>query len=232
LQEINILARGERSARAVATGSITFATGLRSAATLLSAVLFGVVAAPAVSTGPPAAIVSLSLAYLFVFLLGASYRAFINVWLLRYELVAPSWSGATAASAVAVAIAALATQLLGHSPDALLLGYALAINAAFLLAKEGCMVGGCCGARGSIFGVTMDLRHFEVIATAAILGATALGTTYDGGLAASAGLVAHTGLRLLAHRWINGPRAAWVPLRQPSVELVPLYLLSALTLVL
>lgn len=211
---------------------VTFATGLRAGAMLLSAALFGIVAAPAISADTPPAIVLLNLAYLSVFVLGASYRIFINVWLLRYELVAPSWSGATTAGAVAVAIVAIATGLLGGNPDALLVGYALAINAAFLLAKQGCLVGGCCGARGSIFGVTMDLRHFEIIATAVILGATALGTVYHGGIAASGGLIAHTGLRLLAHRWINGSSAAWAPLRQPSVELVPLYLLSALTLLL
>lgn len=231
MQAINILAH-EQSAGAIAPGSITFATGLRAAATLLSAALFGIVAAPAISADTPPAIALLSLAYLCIFVLGASFRIFINVWLLRYELAAPSWSGATAASAVAVAILAIATWIVGGNPDALLVGYALAINAAFLLAKQGCLVGGCCGARGSIFGVTMDLRHIEIIATAVILAATALGTMYYGGIAASGGLIAHTGLRLLAHRWINGPSAAWAPLRQPSVELVPLYLLSALTLLL
>lgn len=208
---------------------VTFATGLRVVATLLSAILFGVVAASA----SPAATVPLGLAFLLVFVLGAAYRIFINVWLLRYELVSPSWSGATAASAMATVVAALAIRLLGANPDALFIGYAMAINLAFLLIKPGCLIGGCCGARRSLplLSISVELRHLEIIATAAILAITILAALSGSAAAATLGLGAHSGLRLLAHRWLHGAGAPWFPLRQPGVELVPLYLLTALSLV-
>lgn len=204
---------------------------VRAAATLLSSTLFAIVAAPAVSAKTPVAIGLLASAYLLVFMLGASYRLFINVWLLRRERVSPTWSGATAASALGAALAALAIKLFGGNPDPVLVGYALAINAAFVLIKQGCLVGGCCGAKRTLLGFTVDLRHIEIVATALILGATALSAVYEPAIAAPLGLIAHTGMRLLHHRWLRGTRAKWWPHRRPGIELVPLYLVSALALV-
>jgi hypothetical protein len=219
-----------KSTQAIPRNWVTLATGLRVVATLLSAILFGIFAG---SPGSPAAIALLSLAFLLVFVLGAAYRIFINVWLLRHELVSPSWSGATAASALAVVVAALAIRLLGADPDPLFIGYAIAINVAFLLVKPGCLIGGCCGARRSLplLNISVELRYLEIIATAAILVITIVAALSGFTATAPLGLGAHTVLRLLAHRWLHGAAASWIPLRQPGVELVPLYLLTVLSLV-
>lgn len=178
---------------------------LRLASAVLSAAAFGLIAAPLISlTYWPAAFL-LAFGYGFFFLGGTGYRILVAVALRDPSRnTAASWSGATAASALAALVAGVALWLAGSDPALLLAAYAVAINFAYLFVKLACLGAGCCTARRPLIapsGQEPDLRHIELALTlVTLVGSAACLVSVSPAATALVGLTGHVGVRLLS-RW-------------------------------
>lgn len=115
---------------------------------------------------------------------------------------------------------------LKHDVGRLVLGYALAINFAYLAVKLSCALAGCCHAEIAFAGRRLGLRPVEIATTVLIIVAASALALVSLWLGALMGFAGHCLLRLFSRakrgRWSSG----WPPLRQPGAELAPLQMLS------
>lgn len=220
-------ARHSHPAPSPRRGLVVFSARL--AAALTSSTLFGLTAAGAF---PPWSLLTaflLAFAFGTFFVGGTGYRILIAVARGRQEPAPASWSGAATGSALLVLALALAAWPAGGAVH-VLAGFALAINAAYVLVKTSCALVGCCMVDRRLhphWPAGLDLRIIEIgvslVALAVTAGLVLAGETR---LAALAGILAHVAMRLVS-RWLRGRfSTGWPPLRQPGSELAPLYLLA------
>jgi hypothetical protein len=206
--------------------------GLRALAAIGSSAIFGlVVTSDAAGIDLPAAILA-GLVFGVFFVGGTGYRIIRAVWMRALVAAPASWSGATAASAIACTLGALGLMAIGHDPARLLLGYALAINFAYLAVKVSCALAGCCHAEIRLGEWIWALRPVEIGATLFILAATGALWFADPGVGALAGLSGHMLLRLFSRRMRGRWSSGWPPLSQPGAELAPLQVLTLIALLL
>jgi len=180
------------------------ATLLRLASAVGSAAIFGMLAAPVTQMAYWPSAFALAFLYGFFFVGGTGFRILIAVAFQDASRKASaSWSGATTASALAALVAALMLSGQHGHASLLLAAYAVAISAAYIPVKFACLEAGCCQAHRSdpIVIREHDLRHVEIVASAAVL-AAALVAIWAGalGMAAFLGVGGHLAIRLLS-RW-------------------------------
>lgn len=201
---------------------------LRLASAVASSAAFGLAAAAAF---PPWSLWSaVGLGFLFgtAFVGGTGYRILIAVASLKSDTAPASWSGAAAASALLALALWFIARWLGGPAIYVLVGYAIAINLAYLPVKGSCLAAGCCRSVRRIdgLGISLDLRQIEFGATLLVIAATlALATSFPV-LAAVAGILGHLAVRLVSRRWRDRWSWGWPPLRQPGAELAPLAVLA------
>tara|TARA_R110002020_G_scaffold156117_5_gene337655 strand:- start:619 stop:1308 length:690 start_codon:yes stop_codon:yes gene_type:complete len=180
------------------------ATSLRLLSAIVSAAIFGMLAAPL--THAPYWLSAFALAFIFGFFFvgGTGYRILIAVAFQDASRKASaSWSGATAASALAALCAAI--LLIGRDEASILVlaAYAVAINTAYIPVKFACLEAGCCHAhrRDPVLIRNHDLRHVEIALTTAVAAASLASIWMDAfGVAAVLGTGGHLVVRVLS-RW-------------------------------
>lgn len=179
--------------------------------------------------------------YLAAFLAGSAFRMLRAAARLEADRPAPaSWSGATAATAIAATLAALGLSAFAGEVGAgqglrLLAAYALAINAAYVPAKIACLDAGCCRQARPLAGALarQDLRHVEIAASLAALTLVALALAAGrADIAAPFGIAAHLGLRRVSHGLRQRQPRAFLSLRGLGLEQVALALASGSALAL
>jgi hypothetical protein len=206
----------------------TWIFAFRLIAAVGSSAIFGLVATDYRSGGSLTAAIAAGFLFGTAFVGGTGYRIILAVW-SRTPVAAPaSWSGAAALSSIACIVA------LGFWPKSFapashpILAFALAINFAYLAVKASCMLAGCCHAEVRFLGGVIGLRQVEVLATFAILIASATLAVIDMSLGALVGLLGHTALRLYSRAKRGRAATGWPPLRQPGAELAPLQILTTI----
>lgn len=202
----------------------------RVVAAVSGSVVYGLVAAQAIE--PWSLYVAVGLGFLFgaFFVAGTGYRILLAVWQRQMRYAPPSWSGATAASALASAVGFIVLVSNGFAGTHLLLAFALAINVAYLWVKLGCVLAGCCGAPVTLLRREFDLRHLEISSAVVVLLMAVIAGMLRPGIGAGLGIAGHIIVRLFSRARRDRFSWGWPPLRQPGAELVPLYLVLALAL--
>ena len=203
---------------------------LRASSVVVGGTTFGLLAAELLPYPPPVAAVLAACAFGMIFLCGTGYRILIAVARRDPEAeTAVSWSGATAAVAIAVLVALPLVGAREGAAALLLAAFGIAIDAAYLPVKTACRLAGCCHARRSILPLLdhLDLRVVEIVVTSAILvvagAAMFLGDRPLAALVATGGhFVERSGSRWARRRLPT----RWWPLPDPGFELVPLALVA------
>lgn len=210
-----------------ATGTLA----LRLAGAVFASAAFGLIVVQARSWEAVPSAVGFGFLFGASFIAGTGYRIILAAVSGRRPHAAASWSGATTGSALLALGLLLIKMLSGHDGGPVLLGFGVAINIAYLLAKFGCVSAGCCHADAQHrFGG--DLRIFEIIGTLLILSVAVLLIPASVLLSAQVAIGGHLLVRM-ASRWMRGRWSwGWPPLRQPGAEIAPLLVLFALASVL
>jgi len=180
------------------------ATLLRLVSAIGSAAVFGMLAAPMTRGAYWPSAFGLAFVFGFFFVGGTGYRILIAVLFQDASRKASaSWSGATAASALAALTAAI--LFIGRDGDSVLVfaAYAVAINTAYIPVKFACLEAGCCHAhyRDPFLIRDHDLRRVEITLSILVLVACLTSIWLDAfGVAAAVGIGGHLGVRILS-RW-------------------------------
>ncbi|MDF1606609.1 hypothetical protein PZ897_00315 [Hoeflea sp. YIM 152468] len=178
------------------------ATVLRLFSAVGSAAVFGLLVAPATGAAYWPAAFAWAFGFGFFFVGGTGYRILIAVAARTPSLTtSASWSGATAASALAALMAALVLLARGDDASLVLASYAAAINFAYIPVKFACIQAGCCHAHHGKMPLTgnHDLRRVEITLSALFV-AISLYAIWTGafGRAAVFGLAGHLAVRLFS----------------------------------
>jgi hypothetical protein len=205
---------------------------LRLGGAVAASVAFGLIAAAGLAQWNFWSAVGLGFLFGTAFVGGTGYRIIIGVVRAIAASAPASWSGATAGAALyAIALWAVLASL-RLDAGYVLLAFGIAINIAYLPVKLACFEVGCCrAAHGLQVPSGLDLRLLEIGMTVAVLlagGAAAMVSTGLGGPVATGG---HLLVRLVSRRLRDRWSWRWLALRQPGIELAPLSLVLALSIV-
>lgn len=205
----------------------------RTASVSLGALVFGIVAAPVLPMVHWAAAAVLGSLFGILFLSGAGHSILRAVALRDAGLFRPAnWSDGVTAAAGGTLAASAAMLFAGSDPSPLLLGLGLALGAAYVPAKLGCIEAGCCAAGHHRHRLDpgFDLRLFEALATLVLLAFAAVVALFGAqAWAAAAALGGHLAVRLhsRAVRGRHGGGAGSVP--PIGLEVAPLALSTLLS---